>query len=460
MNLIGINLCWLSNQDSVKKTYEQSFKQLQNSGINVIRVWCPPWTIPHYLSTYKNVENYYDYISGYLSEIVNLAESHRIKVVVCLYAHVSLVYRDWYREVENKQDSWFGHPLCFKNGGPCNEPSEFFTNYDAIALQKNFVSQIVRTLRSSRALLAWEIFNEADNIDNFDEHQFYLWVEAMIAVIKSQDHKTPITISFADPFIGKKFWEHPYIDIVQVHLHGWPTSDPATNIALLKERYGYLNKPFFCGEFSWDSQSIPSKNQLVQIPEVVCASLAMGCLWSSMPWWWDTVLNASDVTYRLARINLFLKDEWNPKKLQTVQVESTLVSPPQDLRIDYILYLKRRITERIGLLGNFRAVKRGAFITWFLYLKRQLLNDFKVGFASSSDRNILVYLNARKDSGQSRYWLKLQPNTDYIVHCLDIATCTKHVSTIRTENLGFLYLPTFTRNAYLYLITSSVEPDL
>jgi len=59
---------------------------------------------------------------------------------------------------------WKTNPYNELNGGPCAKPNDFFTNAKARAIYQKRLRYFVARYGYSPHLLAWQFFNEIDNV--------------------------------------------------------------------------------------------------------------------------------------------------------------------------------------------------------------------------------------------------------------------------------------------------------
>ena len=143
---------------------------------------------------------------------------------------------DWYAGVYN----W----SLAANGGPCEEPTDFWTNEEARRLVRNKLRYSVARWGYSSSLMAWEFFNETRGNDDPAVVGWHGEMARYLREIDPYDH--PITTSSLGA--GGELWRVRELDFVQKHIYG------ATDVPLAAQRMAdqaarETGKPMLLGEF-------------------------------------------------------------------------------------------------------------------------------------------------------------------------------------------------------------------
>ncbi len=431
---LGINLCWADENKYhlVLNRYSEWMGMLQKVGINFLRIWCPPWvTQDDQAPNRKTIVAWQTWQRNYFKAILDIAKSYNMDVLICLYSHVELVDRNWQQEVLNKQFTWHGNPYNAKNGGPCIKSWEFFTNNEAMAHQIEHLEECYKQFGTHDALVGWELFNEADQVDGFSEKAFTNWCVSLAHILRKIRKNIPITVSLADGFKGKKLWNSPEIDLVQCHCHGWPYHDPISNILFYQLYWRKNKKAFFCGEFSWDSQHPPSSEQRALLPHIIAASKAMGCTLAALPWWWEELLQDSILLKKLDSLTnaMSLMRYPCPANHFTIEKYSTRVSKKK-YKYTNKLY---RLLERWRYITQPDKVFRAIHM---LYCHITYRNNQKISspiYASSDGKSILAYINTNLIDHKRTQVLSITPPLKehiYNVYLYNIDNCSLKKITI------------------------------
>lgn len=256
---IGINLyhypMWGDHQPKVN-FYNLYFEELSNHGCNMIHMTCDfksaalglvgidtrcPTT--YLLDSFSMSDAYV------LDEIVEAAESHGIKIQLRLFSHENFTetikcgsreynyswhdYNAWNINSRltspDPSDPCIRTPYCEQNtNGIITNKVEFFTttNTDVMTQQNNLIQYIIDRWGYSTAILAWEIFAEADNpLNSSDWNVLTTWHSEKATLIKNADiYDRAVSTSFtqagADNFNSSPFrniFQNQNIDFVQLH---------------------------------------------------------------------------------------------------------------------------------------------------------------------------------------------------------------------------------------------------
>ena len=158
MPLVGACVCWPGARGTFD--YDDWFAGMSRVGENYTRLWMAPWAFgieaePGTLTQYRLDR------AWQLDYVLQLAEQKGIGIMLCL---------DYHGMFETEIDVWGGnnywpkHPYNAVQGGPCANPNAFFTSTAARAIYQKRLRYLVARYGYSSSLLAWEFFNELDNV--------------------------------------------------------------------------------------------------------------------------------------------------------------------------------------------------------------------------------------------------------------------------------------------------------
>lgn len=282
--LVGANVCWHGGRGLAD--YQDWFPTLAANGANFARIWMSPWAFgieaePGTLNRYKLDR------AWVLDQVFDLAERHGIQLLLCLDYHGMFETKP---DFWGANDNWKLNPYNQANGGPCATPNNFFTNAEARALYLKRLRYLVARHASSPNLLAWEFFNEIDNVYGaLNPASVADWHAGMVTALKAMDpfHHL-VTTSLTGGSLRDEIWSLPGLDFTQYHSYG--ESSPATRmaevVATMRSRY---QKPVLIGEFGvdfrgWTPQSDPFNRGFRQY---LWGSALGGSAGSGMSWWWQ-----------------------------------------------------------------------------------------------------------------------------------------------------------------------------
>lgn len=287
---LGHNVCWGSLKD-----YEAHFLKMHQNGENWARVWISPSNADiEWCGNpdsggpgHRKLEN-----AAKLDEIVELAEAFGIYLQMVLHTHSEM------------DSGWRDHPCNQERGGPCAQPQDFFTNAEALQLERNRIRYIIARWGYSSRIMAWELFDEADRTDGFDPKTDAAWQEAMARYIRGIDpHGRMITTSYAGGSHAEVF-ALPEIDFTQAHIYGEAIID-----RFIEEMRAFseFKKPYFAGEFgrtAQDGADGPDARGMF-LHTGIWAQFMMPSGGNAMSWRWHDWIKPSNLFYRFGALNAF-----------------------------------------------------------------------------------------------------------------------------------------------------------
>ena len=284
--LVGANVCWPGQRGTFD--YDDWFGAMALAGENCARLWMAPWAFgieaePGTLTQYRLDR------AWQLDYVMRLAEAKGIYLILCL---------DFHGMFEVTADSWGGNNFWPKNpyaaaqGGPCGNQNAFFTNSEAMRLYQKRLRYLVARFGSSGRLLAWEFFNEIDNVYGYlNPTDVARWHGAMGAWLHANDpYGHLVTTSFGSSGDRPEIWNLPDLDFVTYHSYNLPR--PATGLAQavqsLRARY---QKPVLIEEFGvdWRGWGETLDPHLRGFRQSLWSGALNGSAGASMSWWWEKI---------------------------------------------------------------------------------------------------------------------------------------------------------------------------
>ncbi|HMB01509.1 MAG TPA: DUF5060 domain-containing protein [Spirochaetota bacterium] len=313
---IGFNIAWITANDDY--VYADYISKLANNGGNWMRIWNATWgkniiewTKPHgeHMGVY-NLEH-----CERIDEIVQQAERHDVKISFVIHYHDMFV----------ADGEWELNPYSKFQGGPCEEPIDFFKNPVAKKYFKNKLRYIIGRWSASEAILSWELWNEVDLVSGFDEEIVARWHKEMAAFIKTIDpHKHPVTTSFCRATAGEKTWTLPEIDYTHTHLY---SDDLLHNIPKICAYKSKFDKPHIVGEAGGADTSAGTEakdKEGIRFKEALFAGLlSPKGSGTAMYWWWDSLIKPYDLFRKVDGV-AFLAEDMDKKKDKLVKAKVTI----------------------------------------------------------------------------------------------------------------------------------------
>ena len=327
---IGHNVAWAHNNSL--KVFERYFDLLAENGGNLSRVWICSWSFP---LEWNKLGEYDPDVVEKLDKLIEIAEKKGIYLILSLDTYGSLMTEDgsW------NEQNWINNPYNKKNGGPCEDPEEFFRNKEAIKHYKNKLRYILARWGYSPNIMAIELWNEYNAP--------LRWIKKVTSYIGENDcHRHLITTSHGYPW-GKLFDEEAVWKLDQISLiteHVYASSDENGAVPILKQvtrnTAEYFNKPFIVSEFGIDA----SKNDKELDPAGIGTSLH-NSLWvtalsksfgTAMNWWWDSYIRPKNLYSQYKALDLFLVGvDWDAKKVEYVDISSVKIKGKKEENLTY-----------------------------------------------------------------------------------------------------------------------------
>ena len=283
--LVGHCACWHGARGTFD--YDDWFASMQAAGENFTRLWMCPWAFG--LETDAGTLTRYRLDRAWqLDYVLQLAEARGIYVMLCL---------DYHGMFEVDPDYWGGNnywpsnPYNAAKGGPCANQDAFFTSATAQATYQKRLRYLVARYGYSRNLLAWEFFNEIDNVSKYlDSGHVATWHGVMGTWLKANDparHLVTTSLSGGD---RPELWQLPQLDFAMHHSYGAP--QPAATLATVQQtlatRYG---KPVMVGEYGtdWRGWAREQDPYLRGWRQGLWAGALGGSVGTSMSWFWENI---------------------------------------------------------------------------------------------------------------------------------------------------------------------------
>ncbi len=292
---IGQNAAW----DSIEN-YQKMFASMKENGENWTRIWMAPWNFGiewKVMGRYQGLGNYNLENAKKLDETIDLLALNGIYTQLVMEFHGGLSTK--------VNPEWQNNPYNKEQGGPLAKPQDFFTNLKARENFKKRLRYIIARWGYSPHIMAWEIFNEINWADGFSPKNDAAFHKDIGNWMREQDpYKRMITTSYYD-YYNKATYELPVIDFTQYHAYQhrvWKT------MAQVVPRFERFNKPFFFGEFGYDSKDgvDAQDKQGVFIHAGIWAQAMQPVAGNGMPWWWDTHIEPNQLYRHFGALAKFL----------------------------------------------------------------------------------------------------------------------------------------------------------
>ncbi|MBL7814336.1 MAG: DUF5060 domain-containing protein [Saprospiraceae bacterium] len=327
---VGQNLCWYNNNGiGDLKTW---MDPMANNNANFLRYWLCywgtelEWTTVSGLYPYAGLKQYEQSRAFQLDWLVDYATQKGLYIDLCLQNHGQIQAPN---VAGNYTPQWQSNPYSIAFGGPCNSPSDFWTDGAAKLTYKNKLRYIVARWGFSSNILTWEFFNELDLTENYATNAPFAasWITEMATYLKSIDPNSHLTSnSYVSTANGATELSNALMDITQVHYYdGLNLANPPTNAnyetilaTQAQTMTSAYNKPFLTGEFGLfiDDQNGNTANfdpDGVMMHNVMWSSLLNGSAGAGFTWWWDSYTHPlSNNTYKVfGQVSNFANNQMN-----------------------------------------------------------------------------------------------------------------------------------------------------
>ena len=322
---IGMNTCW--GKDTAD--YEHWLVRMAENGINTGRLWIGPMFL--FAPEPKNGLGRFDQSAAWrLDYVLQLAERYNIRLMLCLESFNSLRSKPEYAE-------WQNSPYNAANGGPCAKPEEFFTAPAARELFKRRLHYLVARWSYSPSVLAWELWNEVDLVDDYAAEPVRIWHAEMANVLKTLDpNQHMITTSFSKTEGEAQIDALPPMSFVQTH--SYTAQDLATDFSAYAAKQKQFGKPHLLGEFGlhWEGKGNTADPEGLHLRETIWSTALSGSAGCGMTWWWDSYIDPKNLWPMYRPLSAFCADvPWNRRDWQPLQATAALAGNaagvPQDL---------------------------------------------------------------------------------------------------------------------------------
>jgi hypothetical protein len=198
---------------------------------------------------------------------------------------------------------WQRNPYNAANGGPCVNPSDYFTNPKAQELVRGRLRYNVARWGWTTNLVAWELWNEVDNMDGFNSDACADWHREMGGYLNKIDPwQHLVTTSWRD----RKTFALPEIDIVQGHSYFGAQYDAAQYAVQdtdhLMRGFG---KPFFFGEQGIEGPvSVDPEGK--HFHDCMWVTALSGAAGTGLYWWWHNYVEPYDLYHHYTPLARFV----------------------------------------------------------------------------------------------------------------------------------------------------------
>jgi hypothetical protein len=302
---VGINCAWPIEAGS--EIYAQWLDRLAENGANATRLWLVhyyggtslEWTRSGVNDGYAGVGRYSQEAAERVDRILDAAEARGIRIMLCLETFGDT---NW---------DWVNNPYSRQGGGWLDDPHAFFTDERALAATRKLLRYEVARWGASRALWAWELWNEVDTSEGFDEATCRDWHQMMAREIRRLDahhHLVTTDYRFTPPTTACAAYALPEIDFAQLHTY-FPRVVEGFQVEI--EHLAPFAKPVTVGEYGLhvDPTSLAADPAGEHLHDGLWGGLFCGSTGGGMGWWWDTYVAPRGLWRQCAGLARFTRGE-------------------------------------------------------------------------------------------------------------------------------------------------------
>lgn len=302
---IGHNVGWGSENGTSQ--WNNYFSKMGNAGENWTRIWMTHFYQGTTLEWRANKQYYGGVgvlsmpIAWRLDRIIESCDQNDIAIQLVLQHHGQFSTTT----NENWNDNPYNIKYAATDGGFLSTPDEFFTNAKAKRITKYKYRYIVARWGYSPAILTWELFNEVQFTDGWENAPATVvdWHSEMADFIHGIDpFQHPVTTSSHGSGF-ENFWNLPDINLVEVHYYGTDTIKTFEQTAL---GLAGFNKPVVMGEFGTGTEGQDDPEGL-ELHNGIWSSFLVKS--SAHLWWWDNYIDPCNLYVVFTPLAIYAADE-------------------------------------------------------------------------------------------------------------------------------------------------------
>ncbi len=300
---VGENIGWQNSNPYVD--FNNWLTALSDNGGNFFRLWQCSWGLgiewKNGTSGYAGLRQYKQTSGFYQDWMFDFCADRGIYIQLCLHNHGQVSTQ--------VNPEWSNSPYNSANGGPCANTWDFFTNTSAKNHVKNRLRYIVARWGYARSILNWELFNEVDWTDQFEQRKNDVanWHLEMAAYLKQIDpYKHLVSSSYANDFNDPQLWNQPDIDFTQTHYYINTANLERALVSGARKYLSDFDKPTLNGEFglsgSGDQLGTQDPNG-IHFHNALWATMFGGAMGTGMTWWWDNYIAPKNLYYHFSPLS-------------------------------------------------------------------------------------------------------------------------------------------------------------
>ena len=412
--LSGACVSWYHNGGTYD--YDHWFAGLQGGGENYTRLWMAPWAFG--IEAETNTLTHYRMDRAWeLDYVLSLAEAKGIYIMLCLDFHGMFEVTPDYWGGNN---FWPSNPYNVARGGPCANQDAFFTNPAASTIYQKRMRYLIARYGYSTHLLAWEFFNEIDNVYAYlNSNHVAAWHAQMGTWLHAHDpSRHLVTTSFSSADGHSEIWGLPQIDYTMYHSYG--AAKPATTLASIAATFVQsYQKPIMIAEFGtdWRGWNQEQDRFFRGWRQGIWGGALGGSVGTAMSWWWENI-DSLNLYPRYQALSQFMaktqwgKGNWTPLSFQTNGDPPPTVGPKIPGGEPFTALLKldpnwgSKPRGQAAVPDDLAAQSAGSFLNGFVHGTGhpELRIPFRIEAWFSTNAQLILHLNSVSDGAVMTVW--------------------------------------------------------
>lgn len=322
--LNGACVCWHGPRGT--RDYDDWFGAMSGVGENYARLWMWPYAFGIEAEPYTLLHYRLDR-AWQLDYVFDLAQRDGIYLLLCLDYHGMFQTQP---DMWGANNLWTNNPYCSLQGGPCATPNDFFTNATARKIYEKRLRYLIGRYGACPNLLAWEFFNEIDNVYSvLKPADVAAWHADLGAWLHAQDpFGHMVTTSLTGSSDRAEIWNLPQLDFTSYHSYG--EANPAVRLDTVAQSFlTRYKKPVMIGEYGVNAAgwSRPQDPYLRGWRQSLWGGALSGSVGTGMSWWWEELHAANTYTFNRSLKNILSPAAWGRGAWTAIQFK-TSGSPP------------------------------------------------------------------------------------------------------------------------------------
>lgn len=268
---LGLNAAFPPKREDVFEYYKNIFNLMEKNAINICRIWLCDFSFNYYNFCKKEYKVNFEI----LKKVVEFGKTKNIKFIPVLFD---------FNEFSNTDVNWHDHEHTFKTSFIAKfvkSPIEFF---DIINMELGLSKFLgLRNIFNESNVFSWELFNEVDQIEGYDQKVVLEWFKEYTGKIENFSTK-PVYISFGNPSLINDVDNLLLRNKIAIHTYQWPYSNCYKNVIFWQSKYPQS----WMMEFG--NKDFIKKDILISL---ISSFLLNGKKKIAMPWFWDDVLRSN-----------------------------------------------------------------------------------------------------------------------------------------------------------------------